>query len=538
MTIREMRRNWLAPMLLVLATTARPRLAAQTFSDLYNFDENPHGCCATYPGMLAQGRDGNIYGTTLAGGTFGYGTVFVITPGGALTTLHSFDITDGLGPQGGVAMGLDGNFYGTTYQGGTGSAGTVFKITPAGSLTVLYSFNNNGDGAYPRTPPVPAPDGNLYGITANHAASTFYRITSAGAFTKLLTLPSESYAPLTLAADGKLYGVTDVAGTFNQGTAFSVTTSGVLKTIYNFNASTGYAPIGALLQASDGNFYGTASLGGANGGGVVYKLTPAGAYTVVHSFTSLPSTSGSLPTAGLVQGSDGNLYGTTSIGGLNGFGTIFRVRTTGAGFAVIHNFNKTDGNGPNSTPLLHTNAIIYGLTQSGGTTDNGVMYSVNASLQPFVSVFVIRSGKVGTTVQILGQGFSSATGVLFGTGPGTFTASSDTYMTAKVVAGATTGKVTVEEPTGNLLSPQNFKVVPSIVSFSPSSGPVGTSVVIKGMSLLQGTAVKFGGVAATVFTVDSNTQVTATVPSGAVTGKISITTPGGIANSSTNFTVN
>jgi len=523
----------------LLAVAAHPPAHAQTYSVLYDFDENPHGCCATYPGILAQGRDGNIYGTTLAGGAFLSGSVFVFSPSGGLATLYSFDITDGLGPQGGLAMGLDGNFYGTTYQGGSGHAGTIFQITPQGALTVLYSFLDNGDGAYPRTPPVPAPDGNLYGVSANHAGSTFYRITPAGAFTVLRTLPSESYAPLTLASDGKLYGVTDVAGTFNEGTAFSYAiASDVFTTIYNFDSPTGNAPVGGLLQARDGNFYGTASLGGTRGGGVVYRLTPAGVYKVLHNFASNPSTAGSVPTAGLVQGSDGYLYGTTSIGGANGYGTIFRITTTGTGFSVIHNFDKTDGTSPNSTPLLHTNGRIYGLTSSGGTLDDGVLYEVDAGLSPFASVFVNPSGKVGASVEILGQDFLSATGILFGTGSGTFTASSDTYMTAKIVAGATTGPVTVEEPGGNLVSQNSFKIVPAIASFSPPSGSVGTSVVITGMSLLQATAVRFGGVTSTTLKVNSNRQVTAVVPSGAMTGRITVTTPGGTASSSTSFTVN
>ena len=259
---------------------------------------------------------------------------------------------------------------------------------------------------------------------------------------------------------------------------------------------------------------------------------------MVHNFTALPNTLGSNPAAGLVQGSDGYLYGATGNGGAGGFGTIFRVKTNGSSFSVVHNFLETDGAAPYSTPLLHTNGKIYGLTEVGGTSDNGVMYAVDENLFPFVSAFVIRSGKVGTSVGIVGQDFLSATGVLFGTGAGTFAAAGDSFMTAKVVAGATTGTVTVEEPGGNLLSLQPFKVTPSITSFSPASGPVGTPAVIKGMSLLQTTAVKFGGVVATVFSVDSTTQVTATVPSGAVTGKISITTPGGTANSPTNFTVN
>jgi uncharacterized repeat protein (TIGR03803 family) len=522
----------------MLAGATGPIARAQTYNVVYNFDETPHGCCSYYPGILAQGRSGNIYGTTLSGGHFGYGTVFVITPNGALTNLHDFDITDGAGPQGGLALGLDGDFYGTTYQGGAGHAGTVFKITPGGALKVLYSFSNNGDGAFPRTPPVPAPDGNLYGITANHAASTLYRITPAGVLTVLVTLPSESDAPLTLATDGKLYGATLSGGTFNQGTAFSITTSGVFTTFYSFDNPTGSSPQTTLMQASDGNFYGTTSLGGTSGGGVVFRLSPTGAYKVIHNFVSNPSILGSGPTAGVVQGSDGFLYGVTALGGANGFGTIFKLKTSGASFSVIHSFDKTDGSFPNSTPFLHTNGIIYGQTRSGGSLDNGVLYSLADNLKPFASVFVIRSGKVGTSTSILGQGFSTATGVLFGAGAATFTALSDTYITAKAPSGATTGPVTVEEPGGNLVSPQNFRVTPSIASFTPPSGPPGTSVMIQGMSLLQTTAIKFGGVAATAFTVNSNTHVTATVPSGAVTGKISITTPGGTANSSAIFTVN
>lgn len=511
---------------------------SQTYSVLYNFDETPHGCCAYYPGILAQGRDGNIYGTTLSGGAFGYGSVFVVTPTGALATLYSFDITDGLGPQSGLALGLDGNFYGTTYQGGAGSAGTVFRITPGGSLAVLYSFANTGDGAYPRTPPVPAPDGNLYGVSAYHAASTLYRITPAGAFSVLETLPSESDAPLTLASDGKLYGTTIAGGTFNQGTVFSITTKGVFTTIYSFDGPTGYSPQGSLVQAADGAFYGTASLGGTSSGGVVFRLTPAGTYKVIHNFTALPSTAGSIPTTGLVQGSDGYLYGVTSIGGSQGFGTIFRIKTNGTSYSVVHNFSKSDGANPYSTPLLHTNGIIYGLTQSGGNKDDGVLYSLDEGLATFASAVAAPGGRVGASVGILGQGFSSATGVLFGAGAGTFTASNDTYMVAKVAAGATTGHITIEEPSGNLVSPATFRITPSISSFSPPSGPLGTSVTIKGMSLVQATSVKFGGIAASVFTVNSNTQVTATVPAGAVTGKISISTPGGTASSTADFTVN
>ncbi len=532
-------RNFLLLAILTLAVAMSPA-QAQIYADLFEFDGANHGCCSAYPAMLAQGRDGNLYGTALTGGSSGHGTIFKVTTSGALATLFSFDFTHGSGPQGGLSMGLDGNFYGTTYQGGVNSLGTIFQITPTGTFTLLYSFSNTTDGAYPRTPPVPAPDGNLYGATGNGTVPTAYKITPSGTFTKLATLPAQSYAPMTLGVDGKLYGTTLYGGTFNRGTAFSMTTKGVVKIIHSFDDPTGALPYSRLLQASDGSFYGTASIGGTSSGGVVFKLTPSGTYTVLFNFSTSASANGFNSFAGLVQGSDGFLYGVTQNGGANNFGGIFKIKTNGASFAVVHSFDKTQGSAPNSTPILHTNGKIYGLTQGGGATNQGVFYSLDASLKPFATDFVIWSGKVGTSIEVLGQGFSSASGVLFGSGPGTFLVSSDTYMTATVAAGGTTGAVTIQEPSGNLVSPQKFKVIPSITGFSPTSGTRGTTVVITGMSLKQATAVKFGAALAKPFTVNSDTQITTTVPAAAVTGpvKISITTPGGIATSTTTFTVN
>ena len=511
---------------------------AQTYTDMLDFNESANGCCSIYSGNLVQGRDGNIYGTTYLGGSEFRGTIFQMTPAGAITTLHNFVSPEGNGPQGGLSMGLDGNFYGTTYQGGAHSAGTIFQITPGGTFTTLYSFSNTGDGAFPHTPPVPAPDGNLYGTTATGTASVVYKITPAGVFTKLATLPAESDGALVLGADGKFYGTTLHGGTFNGGIVFSVTTQGVLKTVFNFDNPTGSSPYAGLMLASDGNFYGTTSVGGTGGSGVVYKLTPAGGYTVLFNFSTSAPANGSEPEVGLVQGSDGFLYGVTSGGGANSFGALFTLKTNGSSFQVLYSFDKTHGAIPTSMPLLHTNGKIYGMTQSGGTLNEGVFYSFENNLKPFVSPIVVSSGKVGASVGLLGQGFNSATQVLFGTGPGTFTIVNDTYLTAKIALGATTGVITVKEPGGNLLSPHKFRIVPVISTFTPTSGPVGTVVTIQGKSLLQATTVKFGGVAATVFTVNSDAKVTATVPIGAVTGKITITTPGGTATSSQTFTVN
>jgi IPT/TIG domain len=189
-------------------------------------------------------------------------------------------------------------------------------------------------------------------------------------------------------------------------------------------------------------------------------------------------------------------------------------------------------------PLLHTNGKIYGLASHGGShTAYGMIYSLDAGLSPFASQFVIYSGNVGTSIGILGQGFSNATGVKFGTDHGTFVASTDAFMTATVAAGANTGKITVLEPGGNLVTPQMFKVIPTISKFSPTSGLVGTQVVITGVSLTQASSVTFGGVKATSFAVNSDTQLTATVPTGAKTGKIVVKTKGGSATAPGTFTV-
>ena len=515
-----------------------PLLYAQTYTDMHDFN-NTDGCCANYPSMLVQGQDGNIYGATTSGGSNSFGNIFKITPGGTFTNLFSFGGTQGLGPQGGISLGFDGNFYGTTYQGGTGSSGVIFKVTPSGTETVLYNFTNGNDGGFPRTPPVQAPDGNLYGVTGSSSPNqVLYKLTPSGTFSVITTVPSQSYSPLLVGTDGNLYGTTRFGGTFNAGTAFQFSpTKKKLKIIHSFNSSTeGGGPYGPLMQGVDGKLYGTTSAGGSGSGGTVFQMSTAGKLVVLVSFSTINNANGATPFSGVVQGSDGFLYGVASVGGANNLGTLFKVSTTGANFTVLHNFATADGDTPLSTPLLHTNGKIYGLTDHGGShTSYGVFYSFDNGLKPFTEQFVLYSGKVNDTVTLLGQGFSNATGVKFGSGAGSFVASTDAYMTATVDAGATTGTITVLEPGGNLITPQKYKIIPTISSFSPKSGPVGTQVTITGMSLKQTTTVTFSGVKAS-FTVNSDTQVTATVPSGAVTGKLALKTQGGSVTAGT-FTV-
>jgi uncharacterized repeat protein (TIGR03803 family) len=255
-------------------------------------------------------------------------------------------------------------------------------------------------------------------------------------------------------------------------------------------------------------------------------------------------TEGWCPLAGLVQATNGNFYGVNAYGGAastncsNGCGTIFKITRTGT-YSVVYNFDFTTGQTPVTTLLQHTNGLLYGTAQTGGTGSYcpcGVLFSLNIGATPFVTFVGSPVAKVGRTVEILGQGFTGTSNVSFGGVAASFTVLSDTFLTTSVPTGATTAAVTVTKPGGTLKSNKAFRVTPQLLSFSPTSGPVGATVTITGMSLTQTAKVTFGGVAAT-FTVNSDTQVTATVPAGAKTGKIALATAGGTATSSTNFTV-
>jgi hypothetical protein len=183
--------------------------------------------------------------------------------------------------------------------------------------------------------------------------------------------------------------------------------------------------------------------------------------------------------------------------------------------------------------LQHTNGEFYGLTR-GNSNGGSVIYRLNTGLAPFVSLVSVW-GKVGTDIEILGQGLNGTTAVKLGGTAANFNIFSDTYMTATVPAGSS-GFVTVTTPAGTLASNRKFFVIPTVSGFSPASGPIGIKVVITGKGLIQASKVTFGSKNAT-FVVNSDTAVTATVPTGAVTSKITITTPGGKAVTKTAFTV-
>ena len=202
---------------------------------------------------------------------------------------------------------------------------------------------------------------------------------------------------------------------------------------------------------------------------------------------------------------------------------------------TLHNFNGPDGAEPFAGVVQHTSGTFYGTTDLGGTGDMGTVFSLSMGLSPFVEL-LSTSGKVGASVIILGDGLTGSTNVSFGGTSSSFKILSDTEITATVPSGALTGSVTVTAPSGTLTSSRQFLVTPQIKNFNPPSGPVGTVVTITGVSLTHASSVKFGSKSAS-FTVNSDTQITATVPAGAKTGKITVITPGGKATSATSFTV-
>ena len=378
---------------------------AQTFTTLANFD-NTNGANPT--ASLIQGTDGNLYGTTEIGGggnscfvQGGCGTIFKITPTGTLTTLYIFcsqsNCTDGISPYGGLVQGTDGNFYGTTIGGGDG-AGTVFKMTPGGTLTTLHIFEEN-DGLSPMGTLVQGTDGNFYGTTngggANFEGSVFV-MTPGGTLTMLASLGAEDegggpVAGLIQATDGNFYGTATRGGNEN-GMVFKVTPTGTLTTLYSFCSQSGCpdgrSPFAGLVQGADGNLYGASSSGGdfnscslEQGCGTIFKIALDGTLTTVHAFDS---TDGFNPQGTLTLGSDGNFYGTTFYGGANNFGTVFTMTPAGT-LTTLHSFNQTDGSMTYAGLVQATNGKFYGTTASGGSSGNcdggcGTVFSLDVGL--------------------------------------------------------------------------------------------------------------------------------------------------------------
>jgi uncharacterized repeat protein (TIGR03803 family) len=389
-------------------------------------------------GGLFQAGDGNFYGTAENGGTslncgsFGCGTIFRVSPSGTYINLRSFNgfPTDGTSPQATLIQGTDGNLYGTANQGGVNGFGTVFRFSLSGNYTNLYSFGNSStDGASPQAPLVQGSDGNFYGTTfaggTNQVPSggrgTVFRISPSGVYTSLYSFagaPKDGSFPqsgLIQGSDGNFYGATGLGGPSANcadgcGTVFRISPSGIYTNLHNFTGfptTDGSAPSAALVQGSDGNFYGTAASGGTNGFGTLFRISPSGIYTTLYTFAGSPD--GSAP-GGLVQGSDGNVYGTTGSGGTFDAGTLFRISPSGI-YSNLYSFSGApDGYQPVPAIMQGTDGSFYGTTDSGGTNNAGAAFKLTVTLKspPYpinqiTNIHVVATNIVVTIPSIAGE---------------------------------------------------------------------------------------------------------------------------------------
>jgi uncharacterized repeat protein (TIGR03803 family) len=467
----------LSLVLAALAVTFGAALSqAQTYTDLANFNgENGDGPF----GSVTQATDGNFYGTTNIGGAYREGEVFRMSPTGEITSIYSFcslpNCTEGANPESAPVLGSDGNLYGAALQGGNkGQSGTIYKMTLDGQITVLYTFCATS----------PCTDG-------------------------------EAPNGIILASDGNFYGTTSVGGQNREGTIFKISPTGQFTLLYSFcsqaNCADGWRPMFPPIQGSDGNFYGTAMFGGSLDGGVLYELTSSGTYTVLHNFCNQRTCpEGAYPNT-IVQDAQGNFIGTTEMGG-KGYGTVFELTSTDQ-YSVIDSFDYVHGT-PVTGLTLASDGNLYGTTIGDGS-DGGFIYEVTPEGR-YMELHAFTEGSP-TGYSPWGTPFQGTDGLLYGT---------TLYGGANADGGC--GGCGTIYTVANGPSP--------LVEPVPIAGPAGQNVLILGNNLTGSTSVTFNGVAAD-FTVESDTYIQATVPSGATTGTISVVTPSGTLNSNPQFVV-
>jgi uncharacterized repeat protein (TIGR03803 family) len=374
----------IAILLLVETVSLTPPAQSQTFSILYTFTGGADG---GFPvASLIRDPQGNLYGTTYAGGVSGAGTVFKLSRAGKETVLYSFTGgSDGLFPNSQVIQDSEGNLYGTTYEGGDFHLGTVFRLSRTGQVTVLQSFTGSSDGASPVAGLIRDPEGNLYGTASGGGLGngTVFKLSKTGKFTVLYSFKGGSDGLLPMArllrdSNGSLYGTTVLGGSYGYGTVFELGNAGKETVLYTFTGgSDGAEPSAGLIQDSKKNFYGTAFYGGAYGYGTVFKLSKAGEETVLYSFAS--GLDGANPDGELFRDSKGRFYGTTGAGGVAGsgygYGTVYKL-SEGRKETVLYRFSgKLDGDTPHGV-VRDERGNLYGTTDHGGSSDWGTVFKV------------------------------------------------------------------------------------------------------------------------------------------------------------------
>ncbi len=409
-------------------------------------------------------------------------------------------------------QGRNGKLYGTN-AGASGGSGSIFEISTAGLERQVYTFG--ADGTNPYAGLALATDGNFYGTTAYGGSTNngvLFKISASGAYTVLHEFAGGSdganpVAAPTEASDGSLYGPS--LGTNGASTIYKYTPSGAFSTILNLTPSQGVYAVGALLEGIDGNLYGSAEQGGDGGCGTLFKVSKSG--SVLWSYSFQCNDTGSSPWAALIQGTDGNFYGTTIYGGPGQqCGTVFRLKPNGSVSDVYAFKNIPDGCQPFGGITQGTDGNLYGTTFGGGKGANG----------GGGTIYQLTTDGVHSILYYFGKGGETPAAALTQDTNGTF------YGTTEL--GGRSGFGTIYS--------LNMGLGPFVAFVLPVGKP-GQSAQILGQGLTGATGVTFNGVPATSLKVMNDTYMTATVPTGATTGKVVVTTPGGTLTSNVNFRI-
>jgi uncharacterized repeat protein (TIGR03803 family) len=345
---------------------------------------------ATIPSsaLLIQGSDGNFYGTTTSSADNDIGIVFKLDSSWNYSVVYEFGAGD---PSGTSIVGLvqatNGRLYGTTQAGGSGGSGTVFELDLSGNYSLLHEFEAS-EGTYPQAGLIQGSDGGFYGTTVNggsYGNGTVYKLDAFGevdflySFNPALTeYTGNSYSELFQGSDGSFYGTLS-GSTGSKGSVFKLDPSLNFSLLHNFDDdgdSGGKWPYSGLIQGGDGSLYGTTSYGGSNDAGTVFKIDSSGNFSVLHEFD--PVSDGGSPD-NLVLGSDGNIYGTSSSVQNNAlFSVVFKLTPLG-NFSIFHEFDQTsEGSAPSA--LIHGNdGNFYGATYIGGSYGFGTVFRIDVS---------------------------------------------------------------------------------------------------------------------------------------------------------------